>query len=115
MTDRPATRLKAVTSLVSRNRDMASSDASNDATTSAQARRSSSAETIPTPPSARRRGEPIARPSKSLVGQPPEAPVEALVFGRDVDLMTTFVETDGMLTREGSDFEAPLTASTRPA
>ncbi len=114
MTERPATRLNAVTSLVSRNRDMASSDASNEATTPSQARRPPSVEATPRVPSVRRKGEPMARPSKSLVGQPPDAPVEALVFGR-VDLTTTFDETDGRLTREGSDFEAPVTASTRPA
>ncbi len=127
MTDRPATTLNVVISLVSRKRDMASSDVSNEATTPSHAARPSSADLPATvPPSVKRSGEPIARPSNrttessvrgatSPVGQPPEAPVDVVVFGLDVVLVTTLDETDGRLTRPGSAFDAPVTAWTRPA
>ena len=120
---RPATRLNAVTSLVARKRDIACSEASNEATTVCHAIPPAG----PRPPRPRvsRKGDAMARPSNRVtgsslmaevvVGQPPDAPVEALVFGRVVVRTTTFVETAGRRTRAGSAWAAPLTASTRAA
>jgi hypothetical protein len=50
-----------------------------------------------------------------VIGQPPDAPVDALVLGFVVVRITTFVGTAGKRTRAGSAWAAPLTASTRVA